>query len=160
MVASCSPTVPLWYYKDPAKTAETFRVIDGVRYAFSGDWATLAEDGSLILLGRGTQCINTGGEKVFPEEVEEAISRIDGVEDRLVIGAPDEDYGQRVEALVALSPGATLGETDIIAAAKRSLAGYKAPKRVWIVERVPRFENGKPDYARANEIAAGGIGSA
>jgi fatty-acyl-CoA synthase len=153
MVASCSPQVPIGYYKDPEKSAATFRNVNGVRYAFPGDWATVAKDGSLQLLGRGTQCINTGGEKVFPEEVEEVLSQIDGVDDCLVIGVPDEDYGQRVVALVAPAPGWSLDEKRIVDISKRSLAGYKAPKRVVTVERMPRFENGKPDYARAKDIA-------
>ena len=152
MIASCSATLPLGYYKDPDKTAETFRVIRGERYGFSGDWATLDEDGSLILLGRDTQCINTGGEKVFPEEVEETLKSIEGIADCLVMGVADDRYGQRVEALVSLDRGTTLGEPEIVAATKETLANYKAPKRVWFTDKVPRFENGKPDYTRATQI--------
>ncbi len=100
--------VPLGYYKDPDKSARTFRVIDGVRYSFPGDFAKVAEDGSLILLGRGSQVINTGGEKVFPEEVEEAVKRVDGIVDCLVVGVPDEKFGQAVTAVVSLADGATV----------------------------------------------------
>ena len=99
--------VPIGYFKDPEKSARTFRVIDGVRYSFAGDFAKVAADGSLILLGRGNQVINSGGEKVFPEEVEEAVKRVDGVADCLVVGVDDERYGQAVTAVVALTPTPT-----------------------------------------------------
>ncbi len=92
--------VPLGYYKDPEKSARTFRVVDGVRYSFPGDFAKVAEDGSLILLGRGSQVINSGGEKIFPEEVEEAVKRVDGVVDCLVVGIEDDRFGQAVTAVV------------------------------------------------------------
>jgi fatty-acyl-CoA synthase len=145
--------VPLGYYKDPEKSARTFRVIDGVRYSFPGDFAKVAEDGSLILLGRGSQVINTGGEKVFPEEVEEAVKRVDGVVDCLVVGVDDEKFGQAVTAVVSLADGAELDSASIIAAVKADLAGYKAPKSVIFVDQVPRAPNGKADYRRAKEHA-------
>jgi fatty-acyl-CoA synthase len=145
--------VPLGYYKDPEKSARTFRVIDGVRYSFPGDFAKVAEDGSLILLGRGSQVINTGGEKVFPEEVEEAVKRVDGVVDCLVVGVDDEKFGQAVTAVVSLAPGADVGAEAIIAAVKSDLAGYKAPKSVVFVDQVPRAPNGKADYRRARDQA-------
>jgi len=145
--------VPLGYYKDPDKSARTFRVIDGVRYSFPGDFAKVAEDGSLILLGRGSQVINTGGEKVFPEEVEEAVKRVDGVLDCLVVGVPDEKFGQAVTAVVSLAHGATNDSASIIASVKSDLAGYKAPKSVIFVDQVPRAPNGKADYRRAKEHA-------
>ena len=145
--------VPLGYYKDPDKSARTFRVIDGVRYSFPGDFAKVAEDGSLILLGRGSQVINTGGEKVFPEEVEEAVKRVDGVLDCLVVGVPDEKFGQAVTAVVSLADGATSDSASIIASVKSDLAGYKAPKSVIFVDQVPRAPNGKADYRRAKEHA-------
>ncbi|MGB7879102.1 MAG: acyl-CoA synthetase [Ilumatobacteraceae bacterium] len=145
--------VPLGYYKDPDKSARTFRVIDGVRYSFPGDFAKVAEDGSLILLGRGSQVINTGGEKVFPEEVEEAVKRVDGVVDCLVVGVPDEKFGQAVTAVVSLADGATTDSASIIASVKTDLAGYKAPKSVIFVDQVPRAPNGKADYRRAKEHA-------
>jgi fatty-acyl-CoA synthase len=145
--------VPLGYYKDPEKSARTFRVIDGVRYSFPGDFAKVAEDGSLILLGRGSQVINTGGEKVFPEEVEEAVKRVDGVQDCLVVGVDDEKFGQAVTAVVSLAPGATVDADTIVTSVKRDLAGYKAPKSVVFVDHVPRAPNGKADYRRAKEHA-------
>ena len=97
--------VPIGYYKDPEKSARTFRDVDGVRYSFPGDMATVDADGTLMLLGRGSNCINTGGEKVFPEEVEEALKVHAAVEDALVFGVPDERFGQRVVGVVSLSPG-------------------------------------------------------
>jgi fatty-acyl-CoA synthase len=145
--------VPLGYFKDPEKSARTFRVIDGVRYSFPGDFAKVAADGSLILLGRGSQVINTGGEKVFPEEVEEAVKRVDGVVDCLVVGVEDEKFGQAVTAVVSLAEGVTLDSASIIASVKQDLAGYKAPKSVIFVDQVPRAPNGKADYRRAREHA-------
>jgi fatty-acyl-CoA synthase len=145
--------VPLGYYKDDEKSARTFRVIDGVRYSFPGDYAQVAADGTLILLGRGSQVINTGGEKVFPEEVEEAVKRVEGVVDCLVVGVDDERFGQAVTAVVSLAGGATVGEAEIIAGVRTELAGYKAPKSVVVVPQVPRAPNGKADYKRARELA-------
>ena len=147
--------VPLGYYKDEEKSARTFRVIDGERYSFPGDMAMVAEDGSLILLGRGSQVINSGGEKVFPEEVEEAVKRVDGVIDCLVVGVDDEKFGQRVTAVASLEEGASVTEEEIIASVKRDLAGYKAPKQVVFVAEVPRAPNGKADYTSARHHALG-----
>ena len=146
--------VPLGYYKDPEKTARTFRVIDGVRYSFPGDMAQVAADGSLILLGRGSNVINSGGEKIFPEEVEEAVKRIDGVVDCLVVGVDDETWGQAVTAVAALAPGATVSEDEVISGVKSQIAGFKAPKKVVFVGQVPRAPNGKADYKRARELAS------
>jgi 3-oxocholest-4-en-26-oate---CoA ligase len=144
--------VPLGYYKDPEKSARTFRVIDGVRYSFPGDMAMVAADGSLILLGRGSQVINSGGEKVFPEEVEEAVKRVEGVEDCLVVGVDDERFGQAVTAVASRVEGAEVDEATVIARVKAELAGYKAPKRVVFVDRVPRAPNGKADYRTAKQL--------
>ena len=146
--------VPLGYYKDPEKSARTFRVIDGVRYSFPGDMAKIAADGSLILLGRGSQVINSGGEKIFPEEVEEAVKRVPGVVDCLVVGLEDDRFGQSVTAVVACSDGATVEESAVIASVKRELAGFKAPRRVVFVGTVPRAPNGKADYKTAKRLAA------
>jgi fatty-acyl-CoA synthase len=146
--------VPIGYYKDPEKSARTFRVIDGVRYSFPGDMAEVAADGTLILLGRGSNVINSGGEKVFPEEVEEAVKRIDGVIDCLVVGIDDETFGQAVTAVAALAPGASVSETDVITGVKGQIASFKAPKRVVFVSQVPRAPNGKADYKRARELAS------
>jgi fatty-acyl-CoA synthase len=144
--------VPLGYYKDPEKSARTFREVNGVRYAFPGDMATVEADGRITLLGRGSNCINTGGEKVFPEEVEEALKVHPAVEDSLVFGVPDDRFGQRVVAVAALAPGATDTPATILAETKRHLAHYKIPKELLVVERVPRAPNGKPDYATAKRI--------
>ena len=105
-------SVPIGYYKDEVKSAATFRVIDGVRYSFPGDLAQVAEDGTLILLGRGSQVINTGGEKVYPEEVEESVKRVDAVVDCLVVGVDNEKFGQAVTAVVSLADGASSGESS------------------------------------------------
>ncbi|MEZ5244494.1 MAG: AMP-binding protein [Acidimicrobiales bacterium] len=145
--------VPFGYYKDEEKSARTFRVIDGVRYSFPGDLAMVAADGTLILLGRGSQVINSGGEKIFPEEVEEAVKRVDGVVDCLVVGVDDDKFGQAVSAVVSTTPGATVDEATIIASVKGELAGYKAPKSVVFVDEVPRAPNGKADYTRARHYA-------
>ncbi len=145
--------VPLGYYKDPEKSARTFKVIDGVRYSFPGDWGYIEADGTLTLLGRGSQCINTGGEKVYPEEVEEAVKLHPAIEDCLVVGVPDEKFGERIVAVAALVQGGAADEGDVIATAKAKIAAYKAPKQVIIVEHVPRAPNGKADYKTAKQLA-------
>ena len=149
--------VPLGYYKDPEKSSKTFRTINGVRYSFPGDMATVEADGSLTLLGRGSQVINSGGEKIFPEEVEEAVKRVEGVLDCLVVGIDDEKFGQAVTAVASLSPGAKVEEAAIIANVKTQLAGYKAPKRVVFVAQIPRAPNGKADYKTARDMAIAGL---
>ncbi|MBM3729214.1 MAG: AMP-binding protein [Actinobacteria bacterium] len=147
-------SVPFGYFKDPEKSAKTFRTIDGVAYSFPGDLAMVAEDGSLILLGRGSQVINSGGEKIFPEEVEEAVKRVPGVLDCLVVGIDDEKFGQAVTAVASVAPGQSVDEATIIVGVKNQLAGYKAPKRVVFVSTVPRAPNGKADYKTAKTMAA------
>jgi 3-oxocholest-4-en-26-oate---CoA ligase len=117
--------------------------------------AQVADDGSLILLGRGSNVINTGGEKVFPEEVEEAVKRVDGVIDCLVVGIDDERFGQAVTAVASVNGGRHVTEAEVIASVKGSIASFKAPKRVVFVNEVPRAPNGKADYKRARELAAG-----
>ena len=149
--------VPLGYYKDPEKSSKTFRTINGVRYSFPGDMATVEADGSLTLLGRGSQVINSGGEKIFPEEVEEAVKRVEGVLDCLVVGIDEEKFGQAVTAVASLSPGAKVEEAAIIANVKTQLAGYKAPKRVVFVTQIPRAPNGKADYKTARDMAIDGL---
>jgi len=150
--------VPIGYYKDEEKTARTFRVIGGARYSFPGDMAKVAEDGSLILLGRGSQVINSAGEKIFPEEVEEAVKRVAGVADCLVVGVDDERFGQAVTAVASLVEGASVSEADIIGSVKQQLAAYKAPKRVVFVGQVPRAPNGKADYPMARQYAQDHLG--
>ncbi|NQW60892.1 AMP-binding protein [bacterium] len=149
--------VPIGYYKDPEKSSKTFRTINGVRYSFPGDMATVEADGSLTLLGRGSQVINSAGEKIFPEEVEEAVKRVEGVLDCLVVGIDDEKFGQAVTAVASLSPGAKVEEATIIANVKTQLAGYKAPKRVVFVTQIPRAPNGKADYKTARDMAIAGL---
>jgi acyl-CoA synthetase (AMP-forming)/AMP-acid ligase II len=139
---------PLGYYKDPEKTAKTFRTIDGVRYSIPGDYATVEADGSLKLLGRGSVCINTGGEKVYPEEVEEVLKTHPSIRDAVAVGVPDEKWGEAITAMVELQEGASLDEADVVAHVKSRLAAYKAPKRVLEVETIGRAPNGKVDYKR------------
>lgn len=146
-VAVGGPT-PLGYYKDPDKSAATFVTIGGRRYSIPGDWATVDADGTINLLGRGSVCINTGGEKVFPEEVEEALKEHASVEDAVVVGVPDEKFGEAIVAVVEAAPGQSLDETDLIAHVKSRLATYKAPKRILPVASIERAANGKVDYAR------------
>ena len=145
--------IPLGYYKDETKTASTFKVIDGVRYSLPGDWARIEADGSITLLGRGSVCINTGGEKVFPEEVEEALKLHPAVEDCTVVGIPDEKWGERIVAVVAFTAGLSAEEAELIAAARARLAAYKSPKQVVIVDRIVRSPAGKADYRWARETA-------
>ncbi len=145
--------VPIGYFKDPEKSARTFKVIDGVRYSFPGDMAKVAADGSLILLGRGSQVINSGGEKVFPEEVEEAVKRVEGIHDCLVIGLDDDKFGQSVTAVASRAAGSTVDEATVIADVKGQLAGFKAPKRIVFVTEIPRAPNGKADYKAAKQLA-------
>jgi fatty-acyl-CoA synthase len=138
--------VPIGYYKDEAKSKATFREINGVRYSFPGDWARIEADGTLTLLGRGSNCINTAGEKVYPEEVEEAVKAHDDVFDCLVVGVEDEKFGQRVTGVVSLYPGRESKAEILREFTKTKLAGYKVPKQLFIVERVERAPNGKADY--------------
>jgi fatty-acyl-CoA synthase len=140
---------PIGYHNDPEKTAHTFRIIEGRRVSVPGDWASVAEDGSIVLLGRGSLCINTGGEKVFPEEVEEALETHPLVRDSTVVGIPDDRLGEAVAAVVELVPGASCTPDDLIAHVKARIAGYKAPRKVLIVDDVGRAPNGKADYTGA-----------
>ena len=155
-IARCGP-IPLGYHKDPKKTAEAFPVIGGVRYAMPGDWCTVEADGTLTLLGRGSVCINTAGEKVYPEEVEEALKTHPDVEDALVVGLPDERWGQAVTAVVELRPGSAFDEERLRAYVRERLAGYKTPKRVVPVGRMFRAPNGKADYKAAAAHAAASL---
>jgi fatty-acyl-CoA synthase len=141
------------YFKDPEKTARTFVMIEGERYVLTGDWATVDADGAITLLGRGSMTVNTGGEKVFAEEVEEAIKRHPLVEDCLVVGVPDERFGQRVVAVIASSDPPALSREDIGDFLRPSLAHYKIPKDVVVGTFVQRAPNGKADYAWALQRA-------
>ncbi len=144
---------PLGYYKDPDKTAETFPTIDGVRWSIPGDYATVEVDGTITLLGRGSVCINSGGEKIYPEEVEEAVKSHPAVLDCNVVGLPDERWGQSVNALVAVAPGAAVSDEELITHTKERLAHYKAPKRILRVDDFVRSPNGKSDYQWAKAAA-------
>ena len=145
--------IPTGYYKDPEKTEKTFPTIDGVRYSIPGDWCTVEADGTLTLLGRGSVCINTAGEKVYPEEVEEALKTHSTVEDALVVGVADEKWGQAVTGVVELSPGGEFDEQALREHVREHLAGYKTPKRIFAVEKMFRAPNGKADYKAAAEFA-------
>ena len=158
-LARCGP-IPAGYYKDEKKTAETFPTIAGVRYSIPGDWCTVEADGTLTLLGRGSACINTAGEKVYPEEVEEALKRHDAVQDALVVGLDDEKWGQAVTGVVELKAGSAFEEAALRSFVKGELAGYKVPKRVFAVEKMFRAPNGKADYKAARAFAETAAGSA
>ncbi|MGB5723580.1 MAG: AMP-binding protein, partial [Parasphingorhabdus sp.] len=145
--------VPLGYYKDEEKSAATFRTFDGVRYSIPGDFATVEADGSITLLGRGSACINSGGEKIFPEEVEEALKTHESVYDCLVVGIPDERFGQKITAILSLVPGARLDENALNDHVRSQLAAYKAPRAMVVVDEVPRAANGKAGYKAARELA-------
>ncbi|MGH3298826.1 MAG: acyl-CoA synthetase [Trebonia sp.] len=146
--------IPLGYYKDPAKTAEMFTEVNGKRYAVPGDWARVEEDGAITLLGRGNTCVNTGGEKVYPEEVEGALKSHPDVFDSLVIGVPDDRLGQRVAALIQLRPGAAADEAALDAHVRARLAGYKVPRTVWFADSIGRTVSGKADYRWARQYIA------
>ncbi len=159
IIAMCPP-IPKGYYKDDKKTAETFRTIGGVRYVMPGDWCVVEADGTLTLLGRGSACINTAGEKVYPEEVEECLKMHPAVEDALVVGVPDEKWGQAVTAVVTLHSGADLDEPGIRAHVHDRLAGYKVPKHVVLAAAALRAPNGKADYKTALGRAKAELGIA
>jgi acyl-CoA synthetase (AMP-forming)/AMP-acid ligase II len=140
--------VPIGYHNDPEKTARTFVELEGVRWSLPGDMATVDADGSIRLVGRGSQCINTGGEKVYPEEVEAVIKTHPGVADALVVGRPDPKWGQQVVALVQLTDGVTtdLGLDELDGHCRGYLAAYKLPRDLVIVDKMQRSPTGKPDY--------------
>lgn len=152
MVALAEPN-PLGYYKDPEKTAKTFRIIDGKRYVIPGDYAQVEADGTIRLLGRGSVCINTGGEKVFPEEVEEALKEHPAVRDAAAVGVPDDRFGEVVAAVVELEPGAEVPPDELVSHTKSRLASYKAPKHVIYVDSIGRAPSGKLDYGRLRSLA-------
>ncbi|HEV7527033.1 MAG TPA: acyl-CoA synthetase [Acidimicrobiia bacterium] len=146
--------VPIGYYNDPERSARTFVEIDGVRWSLPGDMATIDADGTVHLLGRGSLCINTGGEKVYPEEVEAALKGHPAVADAVVVGVPDPQFGQRVVAIVASAPGAPAPDLASLQEHCRAhLAGYKVPRAAHTVDAIVRTATGKADYAWAREIA-------
>jgi acyl-CoA synthetase (AMP-forming)/AMP-acid ligase II len=149
-----SGDIPVGYYNDPVKTAEVFIHVDGTRYVMPGDFATIEEDGTITLLGRGSVSINSGGEKIFPEEVESAVRSHPDVFDAIVVGAPDERWGQRVAAII--QPRADRHPTleDIQTHCRDAIAGYKVPRQLHVVETIERSPSGKPDYRWAAGIVA------
>ena len=146
--------VPLGYYQDAERTAAMFAEVNGKRYAVPGDMARVEEDGTVTLLGRGNTCVNSGGEKVFPEEVEGALKSHPDVFDVLVIGVPDDLLGQRVAALVQPRPGAAPDPAALQAHVRDQIAGYKVPRSIWLTDAIRRTVSGKADYGWAREYAA------
>ncbi|HLN16245.1 MAG TPA: acyl-CoA synthetase [Acidimicrobiales bacterium] len=152
-----SGDIPVGYYNDPVKTAEVFITVDGVRYAIPGDFATVEADGSITLLGRGSVVINSGGEKIYPEEVESAVRSHPDVMDAIVVGAPDERWGQTVAAIVQPRVGRAPTLESIQEHCRQSIAGYKVPRRLHTVVTVQRAPSGKPDYPWAHAVVAGTV---
>jgi acyl-CoA synthetase (AMP-forming)/AMP-acid ligase II len=152
--------MPVGYYKDPEKSQRTFRTVDGKRYSIPGDCATVDADGSIQLLGRGSVVINTGGEKVFPEEVEEVIKRLPQVADAVCVGVPHERFGESICAVVELNPGSSATEDEIRDAVRAALAGYKVPRAVRFVETIGRSPAGKVDYPRLRSESAAEVAGA
>ena len=157
LVALSGP-LPVGYYKDPEKSAKTFRTIGNRRYSIPGDYARVEANGTLTLLGRGSNCINTAGEKVYPEEVEEALKTHPAVEDALVLGVPDETWGQAVTGVVKLANGSLFDEAAIREHVRTQLAGYKTPKRILVAEVALRAPNGKADYKTASAFVRDALG--
>ena len=145
-------SVPIGYYKDEKKSAETFLVVDGMRISVPGDYARIEEEGKVTLLGRGSNCVNTGGEKVYPEEVEMAIKRHPAVYDVLVVGVPDEKFGQAVAAVIQPREGETLELEELRDYLREFLSGYKLPRAMTLVAEIPRNATGKAQYPRAKEL--------
>ena len=150
-------SVPVGYYKDPEKSAKTFLEIDGERYSVPGDFARIEEGGRVTMLGRGSNCVNTGGEKVYPEEVEMAIKSHPSVYDVLVVGVPDEKYGQAVAAVAELREDTTLELDELRDFLRTHLSGYKLPRTLTVVDAIPRNATGKAQYPRAKELALASI---
>lgn len=150
--------LPVGYYKDAEKSAKTFKMMEGVRWSVPGDWAEVNEDGSLKLLGRGSVCINTGGEKVFPEEVEEALKRHATVRDAVVVGVPDPRFGERICAVVEPEAGASPTLAELSDYVRSQLAHYKAPRELVVIDSIGRAPNGKVDYKALKERALAELG--
>jgi len=155
-----SGPIPLGYYKDEKKSDETFRTYQGRRWSIPGDWCTVNVDGTLNLLGRGSVCINTAGEKVYPEEVEETLKTHPAVADALVVGLPDDKWGESVTGVVMLEPGKQATADELRSHVRERLAGYKTPKRIVFTETSMRAPNGKADYKGAKQAALAALGGA
>ena len=147
--------IPLGYFNDPEKTAATFITVDGVRWVVPGDMATIEEDGLITVFGRGAVCINSGGEKIFPEEVEAALKAHADVLDAVVVGVPDERWGQKVAAIVQARSGRNVTLDLLDAHCRTRIAGYKVPRELKVVEEISRHPSGKPDYRWAAAVATG-----
>jgi acyl-CoA synthetase (AMP-forming)/AMP-acid ligase II len=145
--------VPLRYHKDPEKSAATFVTVNGRRYSVSGDSAIVEIDGTMTLLGRGSVCINSGGEKIYPEEVEAALKAHPAVFDAVVVGVPDERWGERVAAVIEVRAGETVTLEMLDAHAREHVAGYKVPREMHVVAKIERSPSGKPDYPWAKKVA-------
>jgi acyl-CoA synthetase (AMP-forming)/AMP-acid ligase II len=154
-----SGRLPIGYYKDPEKTAATFLEIDGRRWVVPGDLATIEADGKITVFGRGAVCINSGGEKIFPEEVEAALKAHPSVMDAVVVGVPDERWGQRVAAIIQARPGMVVTLNLLDAHCRTKIAGYKVPRQLRVVDEIQRHPSGKPDYRWASATAREGAPS-
>ncbi|HEY8494021.1 MAG TPA: acyl-CoA synthetase [Myxococcota bacterium] len=152
--------VPIGYWKDLEKSARTFLVFDGVRHVVVGDFARPEADGTITVFGRGSQCINSGGEKIFPEEVEGALKSHPDVFDALVVGVPDERWGEKVAAVIQLRPDRTPAPDDVVAHCRRHLAGYKVPRFLHFVPEIQRSPSGKADYPWAKRVASAAAAAA
>lgn len=148
--------IPVGYYNDPVKTAKTFVDVDGETWLLLGDEARLEDDQTITVFGRGSNCINSGGEKIFPEEVEQALKANPQIFDALVVATPDERFGSKVTAIVAARGGALLTLAGIQEEARKHIAGYKLPRELHLIDEVPRAPSGKPAYPKALEIALAG----
>ena len=148
--------IPVGYYGDPVKTAKTFVEVDGDTWLLLGDEARLEEDNTITVFGRGSNCINSGGEKIFPEEVEQALKANPQIFDALVVATPDKRFGSKVTAVVAPRNGAIITLDSVQEEARKHIAGYKLPRELHLVDQVPRAPSGKPAYPRALEIALAG----
>jgi fatty-acyl-CoA synthase len=158
-MVAISGYIPLGYYKDPVKTAQTFRTFEDRRWSVPGDWAKVTDDGTLHLLGRGSVCINTGGEKVFPEEVEEVLKTHASVRDAVAVGVQDARFGETICAVVEAEEDSTLDLGTLADHVRTTLAPYKAPRHLVVVDTIGRAPNGKVDYKRLKSLAAEQVGS-
>jgi 3-oxocholest-4-en-26-oate---CoA ligase len=150
--------IPMGYYNDPEKTAKTFVDVEGKTWLLTGDSAKLEDDDSITVFGRGSNCINSGGEKIFPEEVEDALKAHAGIFDALVVGVPDERWGSRVCAIIQPRDGVELDLENIQTHCRQHIAGYKLPREIHLIDEVPRQPSGKPDYKTAKAYALAGEG--
>jgi len=151
--------IPMGYYNDTVKTAKTFLEVDGKRWLLTGDAAKLEDDGSITVFGRGSNCINSGGEKIFPEEVEVALKAHEGIFDALVVGVADDRWGSRVSAVIQARKGIKLDLNNVQEHCRKHIAGYKVPREIHLIEELPRAPSGKPDYKTAKAFAESGKGA-